>query len=637
MKTKLFLFILFFASITFSCNQDNKQKTETNKDTIIGFSSVPEWSKEAIWYQIFVERFRNGDTSNDPTANDIIGTYPDSIPGNWGITAWGSDWYKPDDYFSKSPLPNKWDNLQLRRYGGDLQGVIDKLDYLQSLGINAIYFNPLNDSPSLHKYDPRNWRHIDRNFGPDPLKDIEIINSENPADPSTWKWTNADKLFLDLIKKCHERGIKVIMDYSWNHTGSDFWAFNDIKEKGKNSEFADWYEIKSFDDPATEKNEFAYNGWAGVQIMPEMKKDIIGTHEDVPLKGNLHSEEAKQHIFNVTKRWLDPDNDGDPSDGVDGYRLDVAEKIPTGFWQEYRTVVKEVNPEAYIIGEIWWKSWPDELMLPNYYLQGDMFDATMNYRWYRPARHFFADAPDAMKPSEFVEALEDKLTGIDKDRLQAMMNLVSSHDAPRISTSLYNNGRYKYKAKPWENQNYKIDKPGKKTRAIQEMLLIHQYTFIGAPHIWYGDEVGMWGSDDPCTRKPMVWTDINYENETYHPFNQKRKTDKVEQDTILLDFYKKLIDLRKTNSALVYGDITFSVIDDENRTLAYNRKYESNEIVVAFNKAENVKSLHIPVSNDGSYKDALNSNIYVSENGFLNIELKSTKAIILIYESISKG
>ncbi|MDA3953324.1 MAG: glycoside hydrolase family 13 protein [Bacteroidales bacterium] len=630
MKSNILFLVLFVANISFSCSNNNQIDQNSSKSEI---SYIPEWSQKVIWYQIFVERFRNGDTSNDPTANDIIGTYPDSIPGNWHITAWGSDWYKPDDYFSKSPLPSKWDNLQLRRYGGDLQGVIDKLDYIQSLGITAIYFNPLNDSPSLHKYDPRNWRHIDRNFGPDPVKDLEMINDENPGDPDTWEWTTADNLFLDLVKKCHERGIKVIMDYSWNHTGSEFWAFKDIQEKGEKSEFADWFEINSFDDPATEKNEFSYDGWAGVQYMPEMKKDLLGSHDDVPLEGNLHSENAKQHIFNITKRWLDPNNDGDPSDGVDGYRLDVAEKIPIGFWRDYRKVVKDINPEAYLVGEIWWKSWPDELMLPTYYLQGDMFDATMNYRWYRPVRHFFADAPEIMKPSEFVEDLKDKLQGIDEGRLQAMMNLVSSHDAPRISTSLYNNGKYKYKAKPWENQDYKIDKPDEKTRKIQEMLLIHQYTFIGAPHIWYGDEVGMWGSDDPCTRKPMVWEDIVYEDEKAHPFNQKRKIDKVELDTSLLGFYKKLIQIRKTNQSLMFGDIEFSLIDDENRTLAYNRVLESNEVVVAFNKSESNKVLNIPVNNSGIFYNALNKEQkYKAENGILKIELEFTKAIILIFE-----
>lgn len=628
MKLRLLLVSVFLMSLFVSCDSE---KTETENTKKHELSYVPEWSRQAIWYQIFVERFRNGDPTNDPTAKDIVGTYPDSVPATWKVTAWGQQWYKPDDYFKQSPLPDQWNNLQLRRYGGDLQGVIDKLDYVKSLGVTAIYLNPLNDSPSLHKYDPRYWRHIDRNFGPDPQKDIELIKTENPVDPSTWKWTTADQLFLKLIEECHKRDLKVILDYSWNHTGKDFWAFNDVKEKGKESAYADWYEIESFDDPATADNEFKYNGWAGVQTMPEIKKDIIGTHDDVPLKGNIHSEQVKQYIFNISRRWLDPNNDDDPSDGIDGFRLDVAEKVPLGFWREYRKVVKDVNPDAYLLGEIWWKSWPDELMLPTYYLQGDVFDATMNYRWYRPARHFFADAPESMKPSEFVAELNDKLQGIDTANLQAMMNLVASHDAPRVSTSLYNNGKYKYQAKPWENKDYKIDKPDEHTRMIQKMLLIHQFTFIGSPHIWYGDEVGMWGSDDPGTRKPMVWPDIEYEDETLHPFGKKRKTDKVEQDTALLTFYKKLIQIRKDNPALISGDLTFSLVDDENRTFAYNRTYEKHEIVVAFNKSEKPKKIAIPVENNGQYYNALrNKQVIHSEENNLPIELGAEQAIILI-------
>lgn len=618
------------AGIFFSCSQNPK----TTPDESQSENHVPQWSKEAVWYQIFVERFRNGDPSNDPTAHDIVGTYPDSIPGNWKITPWNSDWYSPDEYFKQSPLPDQWNNLQLRRYGGDLQGVLDKLDYLESLGINAIYFNPLNDSPSLHKYDPRHWRHIDRNFGPNPQEDIKIIESENPVDPTTWKWTHADKLFLKVIEECHKRGIKVILDYSWNHTGKEFWAFKDVMENGRDSEFADWYEIESFDDPATEENEFEYSGWAGVQIMPEIKKDIIGTHEEIPLKGNLHSESVKQHIFNITKRWLDPNNDGDPSDGVDGYRLDVAEKVPVGFWREYRQVVKSVNPEAYLVGEIWWKSWPDELLLPHYYLQGDMFDAVMHYHWYRPARNFFADAPEPMNPSEFVEALNNEFEQISMDHMQAMMNLTASHDAPRTSTSLYNNGRYKYKTKPWENTDYKIDKPDEHTRKIQKMLLMHQYTYIGAPHIWYGDEVGMWGADDPCTRKPMVWSDIQYQDETTHPMNKARKRDEVKQDTALLNFYQKLIQLRKDHPVLVYGKLDFVLVDDANRTLAYSRYNDSNEMITAFNKSDQQQILKIPVYRKGDFVDAFDKTVfYHADHGLVEVTLEPNQAIILIHKN----
>jgi len=383
---KLVKFSLFFSVLvllTCSCKQKSENKS---------FVSVPSWSKEAIWYQIFVERFRNGDTTNDPTPADMKGSYPGQLPSNWKITPWGHDWYSHEPWLDSIKANNFHSKIQARRYGGDLQGVLDELDYLSALGINAIYFNPLNDSPSLHKYDARNYAHIDRNFGPDPKGDVAIMNSENPADPSTWKWTAADKLFLKVIDECHKRGMRVIMDYSWNHTGRDFWALNDIRKNGKDSPYADWYTINQYDDPATPEDELSYQGWGGNNPwMPVFRKDIIPPDDKVmPFEGNFHSETLKQHIFSVSKRWLDPDKNGNPSDGVDGFRLDVAGEIPMGFWREYRKVVRSVNPDAYLVGEIWWLEWPDKLLDPAVYLEGDQFDAIMNYRWYRVARGFSA-------------------------------------------------------------------------------------------------------------------------------------------------------------------------------------------------------------------------------------------------------
>ncbi len=629
MKQKILILLPFIILSFFSCN-DIAEKQKNKNETSNVITAVPKWAREAVWYQIFPERFRNGDTTNDPTVKDIVGTYPDEIPKNWKTTAWSSDWYKPDEWFKNSHLSSKWDKLQLRRYGGDLQGVLDELDYIKNLGITAIYFNPLNDAPSLHKYDPRSWRHIDVNFGPHPEYDKKIIAEENPIDPKTWEFTSADSLFLKVIKECHKRNLKLVMDYSWNHTGSEFWAFKDVKKNGKNSPYADWYEIKSFDNPSTPKNEFAYDGWAGVKYLPEIKKDLIGNPDELPRRGNLHSKTAKQHIFNVARRWLDPNNDGNPDDGVDGYRLDVAEKLPLGFWREFRKVVRKVNPNALLIGEIWWKKWPEELLAPNVYLQGDVFDCIMNYRWYRPARHFFASAPKRMKPSEFVKILHEKMQGIDTNRLEAMMNLVDSHDAPRVSTSLYNHGKYKFHAKPTENPNYKIDKPDANTRKIQKMLLIHQYTYIGSPHIWYGDEVGMWGADDPDCRKPMVWPDINYEDETHHPFTKIKKIDKVVQDTALLKFYKKLIQIRKRNPALIYGNIKFILADDKNNTLAYSRNYNKQKIIVIFNNSNNEKSIKVPSSN-GEYVNAINKKQILNvNNNVLSTDLNGKTAVIFM-------
>jgi glycosidase len=618
---------LIFLFTFFGC-KNNQNQSELNKDTLI--SHVPQWSRQAIWYQIFPERFRNGDTKNDPKKEDIVGTYPDQIPDNWKTTPWEQDWYKKDDWFKNSNLTNEWDKLQLRRFGGDIQGIIDELDYLKDLGINAIYLNPINDSPSLHKYDPRTWHHVDVNFGPNPKADKKIIASENPADTSTWKWTNADKLFLKLINECHRKNIKIILDYSWNHTGSEFWAFKDVKEKGLKSDFADWYEIEKFDNTETPENEFKYNGWAGVKYMPEIKKDLKGNPEDLPRHGNIHSQSVKQHIFSVAARWLDPNKDGNPSDGIDGYRLDVAEKLPIEFWKEFRIEVRKINPEAILVGEIWWKKWPEELLGPNDYLQGDVFDAIMNYRWYQPARHFFAAAPDKLYATKFEDLLKEKREGISKERQQAMMNLISSHDAPRVSTSIYNGGKYKFQEKPYDNPNYKIDKPGKETRETLKMLLIHQFTYIGSPHIWYGDEVGMWGADDPDCRKPMIWSDLKYEDETNHPYYTKRKTDKVEQDLELLDFYKKIIKIRKENIALSLGNVKFIDVDNAENTFGYERNYEDNQVIVVFNNDDKGKVLEINTSGK-EYKNALKPElIFEPENNKLVIPINKKSALILI-------
>jgi glycosidase len=272
-----------------------------NKNTIQvdkSLASAPQWAKEAIWYQIFVERFRNGDSTNDPTPADMSGSFPDKIPADWKITPWGHDWYSHEAWLDKVGANGFYSKIQARRYGGDLQGVLDKMDYIQSLGVTAIYFNPLNDSPSLHKYDARNYTHIDRNFGPDPKGDAAIINSEVHDDPSTWKLTSADRLFLKVVNEFHKRGIRVIMDYSWNHTGKTFWALEDIRKNGKDSKYADWYTVTQFDDPSTPQDELTYKGWGGNNpYMAVFKKDIIPAgNTQMPFEGNFHSESDRKSV-----------------------------------------------------------------------------------------------------------------------------------------------------------------------------------------------------------------------------------------------------------------------------------------------------------------------------------------------------
>lgn len=563
-------------------------------------AEAPAWAADAVWYQIFPERFRNGDPRNDPTAAEVAPFTPGPMPAGWGPTPWTWDWYRQEPWAAATGR-DFYGTVQFRRYGGDMQGVLEKLDYLQQLGVTALYLNPVNDAPSLHKYDARNYRHIDRNFGADPRRDEAIMAAEDPVDPRTWQWTTADSLFLELVKQVHRRGMKIILDYSWNHTGVNFWAWQDVLRNQRQSRFADWYEIQRFDDPATrDTSEFAYRGWLGVPSLPEWKK--VGrpagkTHG--PIEGNLVPG-VRDLVFAVSRRWLDPNGDGDPSDGIDGFRLDVAEMVPLGFWRDYRRFVRSVNPQAYLVGEVWWEQWPDRMWDPRPWLQGDVFDAVMHYHWYTPTRSFFAGAPPQLTATQYAAALDSLPRGMGPSFSKAMMNLTASHDTPRFSTDIYNPGRNKYRVTPREDPAYRIDRPDERTRQIMEMILVQQYTWSGAPHIWNGDEVGMWGADDPDERKPMVWADLRYDDETTHPLGQPRRRDPVAPDLGLHDLHRELIDLRKRHLRLfVDGTVQWLVTDDSRGVLVYARTLGGQRAVVAFNTSSTPQQIALPA--DGNY------------------------------------
>jgi glycosidase/predicted alpha/beta superfamily hydrolase len=596
---------------------------------VTGSLDVPAWSKEAIWYQIFVERFRNGDPSNDPTPHDIEGVTDEHPPSGWQPTEWVHDWYRAESWITATGK-DFYAAVQWRRYGGDLQGVLDRLDYLQQLGVTALYFNPLNDAPSLHKYDARNYAHIDRNFGPDPRGDESRIVEEDLSDAKTWKWTAADSLFLTLVREVHRRGMRIIMDYSWNHTGISFWAWRDVVAHQQKSRFADWYEVERFDDPATpDTNEFRYRGWSGVPWLPEWKK--IGrppgqTHG--PIEGNLVPG-VRELVFNVTRRWLDPNGDGDPSDGVDGFRLDVADVVPLGFWRDYRRFVRSINPNAYLVGEVWWEHWPDRLWDPAPWLKGDVFDAVMNYRWYEPTRSFFDSTPPYLTASRYRAKLDSLNLGTGPEQQRAMMNLTASHDTPRFGTSIYNRDRYKYKNTPRENSEYRINRPDERTKQIQQMILVQQFTYIGAPHIWNGDEVGMWGADDPDDRKPMLWSDLSYDDETTDPLGRPRSRDHVAPDTALFRVYRDVIALRKQHLRLfVDGQLNWLVTDDHHGLLVYDRVLGDQRAIVAFNVSD--RSQVVSVGAAGRYRLAFPSTGLMTTTGLHAVRLPARSARVWI-------
>lgn len=578
------LFPILLIAIIASCSTPQKKEST--------ITEPPQWAKNQVWYQIFVERFNNGDTTNDPTPENIYATSNfRSVPEEWTITPWTTNWYETEEW-AEDMEGDFYSKLQSRRFGGDLQGVIDKLDYLEDLGITAIYFNPINDAPSLHKFDARNWRHIDVNFGPDPIGDNKIIESEKLDDPSTWKWTSADKLFLKLIDELHKRGIKVIVDYSWNHTGVEFPAFKDVIINQEKSPYADWYDIKEFDNPDTEENEFDYVAWAGYKSLPEIKKVDVTTerHHGKPYEGNINKG-AKKHIFEVSKRWLAPN--GDISKGIDGYRLDVADQIGMGFWRDYYKFIKSVNPNAYLIGEIWWEKWPTKLMDPVPYMQGDIFDAVMFYQIYRPARYFFANTDLKLNAAQLKDSLEFYWGSISKPYVYSMMNTAASHDTPRMLTSFDNKGLYKVWAKPNDDSTYQTGKPSEEAYSRVKLYLMHQFTIPGSPQIWNGDEMGMWGADDPDCRKPLWWDELQFDDEYRNNFQKGEKTlDKVGFNNEHFDFYKKIIDIRKNNPVLATGDIEFIVADGNK--LGYKRFDNNNEIIVLFNMESQSEDFELP-------------------------------------------
>ncbi|MEO1009671.1 MAG: alpha-amylase family glycosyl hydrolase [Bacteroidota bacterium] len=616
---------------------------ETPMDDSARLGQVPQWSKETIWYQIYVERFRNGDPTNDPRPEDIVEGYPGFVPKSWAITPWGHDWYKEDPYFeeARGKLDLAGDKMghfnqmsRLRRYGGDLQGVLDKVDYLDSLGINAVYFNPLNDAPTDHKFDARNWRHIDRNFGPDPEGDIRLMAKETPDDPTTWVMTGADSLFLKVVDKLHKKGIRVIMDYSWNHTGVSFWAWKDLVRNQQESKYKDWYWVEQFDDPNTTENEFEYHGWFGVKDLVQIKETEYVEHKggSYIFDGNLASGTVKQHMFNVAKKWLDPNGDGNPSDGIDGFRLDVCAELPLGFWREFRKAVRGVNPEAYLVGETWFEVYPNSMMDPEPMLRGDVFDAVMNYRWFKAARELVTGQIGSRAFADSIARITDNLA---LDHNFAMMNVAASHDTPRLTTSLYNrDARYKYQVSPTEEVDYKIDSPDAEALQSTKLFLAHQFTYVGAPQIWAGDEMGMWGADMGDTRKPLIWPDYDFEPESVHPVGRKREPDPVVFNQELFQYYRKLIALRKAHPVLNTGRIQFLELDGMPDVVAYKRFLDDEAILVILNLATEPRS--VPMESQFRGKDYLGNAKMVKKEDRKIAQLPARSAALFSNQYLDK-
>lgn len=446
---------------------------------------TPDWVRDAVFYHIFPDRFARGQ----------------SVPKPTNLQPWGAP-------------PTSW-GFQ----GGDLIGVVEKLDYLTDLGINAIYFNPIFQSASNHRYHAHDYYRVDPLLG-------------------------GNEAFRQLLDAAHARGIRIILDGVFNHASRGFFQFHHILECGPESPYVDWFHIKDYPlyayDTSREPN---YGAWWNLHALPEFNTD---------------NPTVRRFIFDVARHWIEF--------GADGWRLDVPANIDDDdFWREFRQVVKAANPEAYIVGEIW----VNEVdCTGERWLQGDQFDAIMNYGFTAACIGFFVgdwldpalvegqgyDPIRTLDAEAFADQIDTMLNRYAPEIVHAQFNLLDSHDTARYLTVARDDKR------------------------LLKLATLFQMTYPGAPSVYYGDEVGLRGGRDPDCRRAMPW-------------------DPAQWDTELLAFFKKAIALRRAHPALRRGDYVRLYAGAPLGVYAFLRQLTDERIVVVLNNHDAAYAVDVPVEN----------------------------------------
>jgi cyclomaltodextrinase len=436
---------------------------------------TPDWVKDAVFYQIFPDRFARSEQVEKPS----------------NLEAWDSP-----------PTPKGFK-------GGDLLGVVEHLDYLEDLGITAIYFNPVFQSASNHRYHTHDYYRVDPLLG-------------------------GNAALRDLLDAAHARGIRIVLDGVFNHASRGFFQFNHILECGAQSPYLDWFTVKGFPLNAYDETQKPnFDAWIGLHALPEF---------------NTANPQVREFIYDVATHWI--------AFGIDGWRLDVPYEIDDDvFWQTFRRRVKDVNPEAYIVAEIWHPA--------QRWLQGDQFDAVMNYVQMRAVTAFFGARTLAglypgggyppLQPLDaagFARAIEDMLALYDWEITTAQMNLLGSHDTARFLTMV-----------------------GEDKSALR-LAMLFQMTMPGAPTVYYGDEIGLSGGYEPESRGAMPW-------------------DRSAWDMDLLEYVRAAIWLRKAHPVLRRGSYHTRLADGE--LFVFERVLEGQRLVVAFNTATEARALTVPL------------------------------------------
>lgn len=508
---------------------------------------VPDWAKGAVMYQIFVDRFCNGDKTNDVVDNEYI------YIGK-GVSA-VKDW---------NELPAADGTRQF--YGGDLQGVIDKLDYLEKLGVEVIYFNPIFVSPSNHKYDAQDYDYIDPHFGKivndggatvtGKEKDNEHAELYKKRTTDLENLEASNRLFIELVEKAHKHGIKIILDGVFNHCGS----FNKwLDKEGIYKENHDYKPgaYQSEDSPYRDYFKFTgdktFEGWWDFDTLPKLNYE--------------GSEELCDYIIEVAKKWVSPPYN------IDGWRLDVAadlshsQEFNHNFWKRFRTAVKEANPNAIILAEHYGDA--------HSWLMGDEWDTVMNYdafmdpvTWFLTGvdKHSDNSNPEMLGDGEvFQKTMQYRMSRMQNQSLLAAMNELSNHDHSRFMTRTNKMvGRVATLGSEFASEN--IDK------AIFKQAVVMQMTLPGAPTLYYGDEAGVCGWTDPDNRRTYPWG---------------------KEDLELLEFYREAISIHKQNKVLKIG--SYMPLISGKDLVCYGRFMEDEAMVTVVNTSEVEQTIKVPV------------------------------------------
>ena len=724
-KKLLYYFILedngsraYFNGKTLSYSKPKRLVVNTTSKDIQLFD-VPNWAKEAIWYNIFPDRFYNGNHYNDPIFNEFgpeafkpnrlheqnfIEDYKweksNNVISQFDRNRWTSDFREQVIWEKLGEREIDYSLKYARMYGGDLQGIKEKIPYMKELGINAVWLNPVFFSYQNHKYGANDFRHISPDFGTiktsgethgveinrnnkygnksyvdvlgnkattsSELKLLEVnLKGENRGkngygeteDPATWVWTESDLIMVDLIKEFHKNGIRVIFDGVFNHSSSEHWTFNMVLADGENSKYKDWYKFTDFGqhvpitDEMSEEQAYEtlianrkrtiYNAWGGFDSLPEF---------------NSFNQEYKEYIFNITRKWMyGPDGKESENwmedDGIDGWRLDVPNCLENqNFWNEWREVVKGSKTDSYITAELWGNAAGD-------INGGNKFDTVMNYEWLKTVIGFFINQSREggvrykLKAQDFFNELREKRTWYPYQALQASQNLNGSHDTDRLYSRIVNDvlGRNLEEGKQLEkgyngirpdlasnyHPNTTIDWRNSqiKPKDILKLISVFQMTYIGAPMLFYGDEVGMWGATDPYCRKPMLWKEYLYDDEKNPSHINQNEVYQQKVDSDLFEWYKKLIRIRLENKTLVYGKFREIMADNEKDLIVYERVIEDNSIIVvinnSFNDWENVEfETHYQ---DERFIDLVTEGrtFRTSSNGKIKLNIKAKEGMIL--------